>query len=343
VRLHVWFTRRRVEISGLINQRRKRLSGNVPPFMVLYMIEGSLKVGEMTWTHMVNPSHKDVSSVVEKYNLHEIIEQDLMDFTTQDKIDVYDECIFLVMRFPKYNEKAKKHFPNTMHAILGKNFILTITSHMTNNIQKIQDTYRAELAEEDAEAFKLSPYYILYKIIDAMYDKALVGLGKFARDLLRIEDAAFDSNSINEEMLSELLIKKRNAILMRHIITPHSEILHELQTATTNFYEGDLDVYFEDLQYKTDKILSLISINRENTESLFDISGTMAQLKTTKVISVLTIYTVVLGILTWLSGMYGMNVDLPFGDSPVAFTGICVIMTGIIVGTMLYFRKKRWY
>jgi len=307
------------------------------------MIDGSLKAGEMTWTHIVNPARKDVSSIIEKYNLHEIIEQDLMDFTTQDKIDVYDDCIFLVVRFPKYNEKAKKHFANTMHAILGKNFILTITSHMTNNIQKIQDTYRAELAEEDAEEFKLSPYYILYKIIDAMYDKALVGLGKFSRDLMRIEDSAFDSNSVNEEMLSELLMKKRNAILMRHIIAPHSEILSELQTATMNFYEGDLDVYFEDLQYKTDKILSLISITRENTESLFDISGTMAQLKTTKVISILTIYTVILGIHTWLSGMYGMNVALPFQDSPLAYTGICLIMVGITIGTMLYFKKKKWF
>jgi magnesium transporter len=307
------------------------------------MIEGSLTVGEMTWTHMVNPANKDIASIVEKYNLHEIIEQDLIDFTTQDKIDVYDDCIFLVMRFPKYNEKAKKHFANTMHAVLGKNFVFTITSHMTNNIQKIQDTYRAELAEEDAEDFKLSPYYILYKIIDAMYDKALVGLGKFARDLVRIEDAASDSNTVNEELLLELMMKKRNAILMRHIIAPHSEILGELQTATVNFYEGDLDVYFEDLLYKTDKILSLISIARENTESLFDISGTMAQLKTTKVISILTIYTVVLGILTWLSGMYGMNVNLPFDDSPMAFTGICFVMTVIIVGTMLYFRKKKWF
>ena len=295
---------------------------------------------------MVNPSRKDISSIIEKHNLHEIIEQDIMDFTTQDKIDVYDDCIFLVMRFPKYNEKAKKHFANSMHAILGKNYILTITSHITNNIQKIQDTYRAELAEEDAEAFKLSPYYILYKIIDAMYDKALVSLGKFSRDLLRIEDVASDSNAVNEELLLELMLKKRNAILMRHIIAPHSEILGELQTATVNFYEGDLDVYFEDLLFKTDKILSLISIARENTESLLDISGTMAQLRTTKVISILTIYTVVLGILTWLSGMYGMNVALPFGiekGSLAPFIGISFVMAIIILASTLYFRKKKWF
>jgi magnesium transporter len=230
-----------------------------------------------------------------------------------------------------------------MHAILGKSFILTVTSHITNNVQKIQDTYRAELAEGNSEEFKLSPYYILYKIIDAMYDKALVGLGKFTQDLVKIEDVAVDSNSIDEELLSELLIKKRNAILMKHIIAPHSEILRELQVATVNFYEGDLDVYFEDLQYKTDKILSLISIIKENTESLFDVSSTLTVMKTNKVISILTIFTVILGILTRLSGMYGMNVDLPFDHHPWAFTMLFFLMIGIALGTMWYFRRKKWF
>ncbi|MDR2190828.1 MAG: hypothetical protein LBP53_06775 [Candidatus Peribacteria bacterium] len=295
----------------------------------------------MNWTHLVNPTHKDIIPFLEKYDLHEIIEQDFLDFTTQDKIDVYDDCIFLVIRFPKYNAHSKKHFSNVMHAILGKSFILTVTSYVTNNIQKIQDTYRAELNEEQSEEFKLSPYYILYKIIDAMYDKALIGLGKFSQDLVRFEDDALDSDFVNEELLSQLLIKKRNAILMKHIISPHTEILRELQIATVNFYAGDLDVYFEDLQYKTDKILSLISIIKENTESLFDVSNTLTIMKTNKVISILTIFTVILGILTRLSGMYGMNVDLPFDDHPWAFTGVCAMMIGAAGIMIVYFRKKK--
>jgi magnesium transporter len=130
---------------------------------------------------------------------------------------------------------------------------------------------------------------------------------------------------------------------MKHLIAPHSEILGELQVATVNFYEGDLDVYFEDLQYKTDKILSLVSIIKENTESLFDVSNTLTALKTNKVISLLTIFTVVLGVLTWLSGMYGMNVDLPFQEYPWAFTLLCFLMIGIALVTMWYFRRKKLF
>lgn len=308
------------------------------------MKDEQIKIGWTTWIHLVDPDKKQIDKLVDKYNLHEIIEQDFLDFTTQDKIDTYDDCLFLVMRFPKYNTKTKKHFANQMHAILWKNFIITVTSYVTNNVEKIQDQYRKEIAEaEDDEKFKLSPYYILYKIIDAMYDKVLTWMTKFSQDLVKIEDNAMDESSVTPETLSELLIKKRSAVLMKHIIAPHSEILSELQTATMNFYEWDLDVYFEDLQYKTDKILSLVSIAYENTESLFDVSDTLTTIRTNKTISILTIFTVLLWILTWISWLYWMNVDLPAQYMANVFWWLLGWMIWIAILTMIYFKWKKWF
>ena len=306
------------------------------------MKDEQIKIWWTTWIHLVDPDKKQIDKLVDKYNLHEIIEQDFLDFTTQDKIDTYDDCLFLVMRFPKYNTKTKKHFANQMHAILWKDFIITVTSYVTNNVEKIQNQYREEISEaEDDEKFKLSPYYILYKIIDAMYDKVLAWMTKFNQDLIKIEDIAMDSKTLTQETLSELLIKKRSAILMKHIITPHSEILSELQTATINFYEWDLDVYFEDLQYKTDKILSLVSIAYENTESLFDVSDTLTTIKTNKTIWLLTIFTVLLWILTWISWLYWMNVDLPAQHMLWVFWRLLWWMIWIALLTMLYFKIKK--
>ena len=306
------------------------------------MKDEQIKIWWTTWIHLVDPDEKQIDKLVDKYDLHEIIEQDFLDFTTQDKIDTYDDCLFLVMRFPKYNTRTKKHFANQMHAILWKNFIITVTSYVTNNVEKIQNQYREEIKEAEAdEKFKLSPYYILYKIIDAMYDKVLTSMTKFNQDLVKIEDTAMDEKSLTQETLSELLIKKRSAVLMKHIITPHSEILSELQTATMNFYEWDLDVYFEDLQYKTDKILSLVSIAYENTESLFDVSDTLTTIRTNKTISILTIFTVLLWILTWISGLYWMNVDLPAQHVFWVFWRLLGWMIWIAILTMIYFKIKK--
>lgn len=308
------------------------------------MKDEQIKIWWITRTHLVDPDKKQIDKLVDKYDLHEIIEQDFLDFTTQDKIDTYDDCLFLVMRFPKYNTKTKKHFANQMHAILGKNFIITVTSHTTSNVEKIQNQYREEIAEaEDDEKFKLSPYYILYKIIDVLYDKVLTWMTKFSQDLVKIEDEAMDANSITQDIISELLAKKRSAVLMKHIITPHTEILTELQTATMKFYQWDLDVYFEDLLYKTDKILSIVSIAHENTESLFDVLDTLTTMRTNSIIGILTIFTVLLWVLTRISWLYGMNVDLPMQNMTWVFWLLLGGMILLTIITMIYFKAKKWF
>ena len=113
------------------------------------MKDEQIKIWWITWIHLVDPDKKQIDKLVDKYDLHEIIEQDFLDFTTQDKIDTYDDCIFIVMRFPKFNTRTKKHFANHMHAILWKNFIITVTSHVTSNVEKIQNQYRKEVAEAE--------------------------------------------------------------------------------------------------------------------------------------------------------------------------------------------------
>jgi magnesium transporter len=128
---------------------------------------------------------------------------------------------------------------------------------------------------------------------------------------------------------------------MRHIISPHSEILTELQTATMKFYKWDLDVYFEDLLYKTDKILSLVSIAHENTESLFDVSDTLTTIRTNKIISILTIFTVLLWILTRISGLYWMNVALPAQNFVGVFWRLLWGMIWLTIWSMVYFKWKK--
>ena len=272
-----------------------------------------------------------------------MVEQDLIEPSAHDKIDVYDDCIFLVIHFPKYNEKLWKYLSNEMNIILGRDFIITITKYPTNNIEKIRQEYEQEIKEEweEAEEYKISPYYILYKIIDVMYDKILLGLNKFNLDLMEMEKQVFDKSFVDTDLLKNVLIKKRNTVLLKTIISPQEEILVELQKVTANFYEGDLDVYFEDLEYKTSKILGHISIIHENIDSIGEIFNTLTNMRTNKNIGILTVLTVIIWIMTMISGIYGMNIWLPFQNYPGAFIVLMGFMVIMAVFTVLIFKKKK--
>lgn len=307
------------------------------------MLKNVLKIWKIKWIHLSKPTHHELEEAIKNLDLHEMVEQDLIEPSAHDKIDVYDDCIFLVIHFPKYNEKLWKYLSNEMNIILGRDFIITITKYPTNNIEKIRQEYEQEIKEEweEAEEYKISPYYVLYKIIDVMYDKILLGLNKFNLDLMEMEKQVFDKSFVDTDLLKKVLIKKRNTVLLKTIISPQEEILVELQKVTANFYEGDLDVYFEDLEYKTSKILGHISIIHENIDSIGEIFNTLTNMMTNKNIGILTVLTVIIWIMTMISGIYGMNIWLPFQNYPGAFIVLMGFMVIMAVFTVLIFKKKK--
>ena len=56
----------------------------------------------------------------------------------------------------------------------------------------------------------------------------------------------------------------------------------------------------------------------------------------------LTIFTVVMLPLTFITGLFGMNVHFPGFDTAVAFWAILGLFLGVIGAMLGFFRWKRW-
>jgi len=102
-----------------------------------------------------------------------------------------------------------------------------------------------------------------------------------------------------------------------------------------------LDVYFEDLAYKIDKILNTVEIIHEDIESLYDTYNAMVNMRTNTIITVLTTFTALMGIMTLISGIFGMNVPLPGAENPLTLTIILVSMVIVAISMVGFFRWKK--
>ena len=164
----------------------------------------------------------------------------------------------------------------------------------TNHIKKIIEDYSQELTEREAdEDYKISTYYILYRVIDTLYDKAMNVLNKSSKDVMVLEEELFRKNRLEKKFLEDLMIKKRNIVSLKHMFMPHQDILQDLQKMIYKIYQEELDVYFEDLSYKHDKIMNNLAVSFENVESLSETYNTLMNLKTNSVINVLTVFSVI--------------------------------------------------
>ena len=119
------------------------------------------------------------------------------------------------------------------------------------------------------------------------------------------------------------------------------EILDEIQGVCEWFYEWDLDVYFVDLQSKLDKIINTNLLLYETIQSLTDTYDAMLNLQTNSIIRMLTVFTALTWIMTFISWFYGMNIALPFMWNKYIWLYIMLVMVSIVVLTLLYFKRKK--
>ncbi len=95
--------------------------------------------------HTNELTHEDITWLKETYDLHEIIEEDIREKITHDKIDVYDSYLFLVLHFPKYLLERGKYILNEFNIILGKDFIVTIADAESTNIERIKHQFEYDI------------------------------------------------------------------------------------------------------------------------------------------------------------------------------------------------------
>lgn len=303
-----------------------------------------LKIWRVSWIHFQNPKKQELLEIWEEYDLHEIIIDDIVEYWTQDKIDTYDNHIFTVFHFPKYDERQKRYISNEFSVILWKNFIITITSHQTSHIEVIRQDYIDETKDlEDPEKYKISPYYILYKLLDVMFDKTLKILNKSNKDIMELEESIFSASWLNKKHLEDMMIKRRNLVFLKHLFVPQSELITEIQKTVEKFYDWQLDLYFEDLLYKLDKIDNNITILTKNISSLSEIYNSLMNIKLNSIIWRLTAFTLIIWTMTFVVGIYWMNVKLPWESWDWTIYIIVWLMAFISVLLLYLFKKWGWF
>jgi len=286
--------------------------------------------------HFVNPNSEEIESVSTEFDLHEIVVEDIIDSHTQDKVDKYDDHIFFVIHFPYFEPKKKRYITYEINVLLIWKILITFSNSEIQEVDNLRSERESWSSELDHS------YLIIYTLIDDIYTGVSKSLTKFNRWLFLLEEEMFENEVLPKYLLESLMVKRRNAITLKHIFTSHSEILWELHSALKDFSGDESDVYFEDLEFKIDKITNIIQWINENITSISETYNTLMSIRTNSVVGYLTVITVVIWFLTLISGMYGMNITLPFQDSPYFFRVLLTLMIILIVWCIWYFRKLKW-
>lgn len=293
----------------------------------------------VTWLDIPQPTVMDVDHLRQNFPFHPLDIEDLLGNLQRPKLDEYDDYLFLVLHMPVYDKDRRVTTPSEVNLFVGPDYLVSLHKGELWPLTKLFDSMQAS-ERLQAENLGNGPGYLLYKLIDRLVDNCFPLVYKIERNVAEVEAKIFESKT--RETVFDLSVIRRDIIAFRRIIKPQIPVISRLEYLKSRILSEDLDVYFSDISDHLGKIWDSLEDLKTITESLNDTHTSLTSYQTSEVMKVLTIISVIMLPLTLVSGIYGMNIALPFAHHPHAFSGVVALMAGVGGGMLTFFRFQRW-
>ncbi len=292
------------------------------------------------WINIEEPRLVDRMWLDETFSFHELDLEDVASHNQRPKLDEYEEYMFLVMHFPRYDKASGRLHSAELDVFIGPDFVITLPNEP---IVPLPALFERAQAREDVRQQLMSTGsgFLLYHILDRCVDAGFPMLGQLGRKLRRLEDEIFEGRA-SSEIVRELSNAKQEIINFRAVIRPQRAVFRSLERAKQRYLTDDLDIYFDDLTDASERIWDVLENFMEIVTGLESTNESVISHRLNDILRVLTAFSVILLPLTLLSGIFGMNVHFPGYDSPAGFWYVIVTMAIALIAMVIFFRRRGW-
>jgi magnesium transporter len=293
----------------------------------------------LTWIHLDAPTLREVQLLADRFGWHPLDLEDVLSRRQRPKVDEYPDYLFGILHFPVYDKSIQRLNAAELDFFVGNGYLVTLPKVELLPVARLFGRCQEDEELRD-QLFSKGSGYLLYHILDDLFDYCFPILDKIGHKLDSVEDDMFEVRA--EDVVRDLSNVKQEIISYRKIIKPERSTLRTLERQVERFLPEDLELYFDDIVDASERIWDLLDNYKEVVEALEQTNESVISHRQNDVLRVLTVVTVILLPLTLITGIFGMNVHFPGFESAVAFWVLAGFMLGLAVGLTAFFRLKRW-
>lgn len=292
---------------------------------------------ERVWVDISRPEDADRLLLESVFHFHELAIEDALADIHHPKIETYDNLLYLILHGIAASEGTNDFVTQDVDFFLGRNFLVTVHSGPSRSIE-------TELAvcHRHPDILAEGPASLLHRIVDRIVDHYVPEVEKLENDLANIEQVVFEEANVNP--MRALLELKTNIAALRRVTVPQRDAIGRLARREFPQISEALTYRFRDVYDHLVRITEESVFMQDRVTSLLDAHLSNQSNRLNRVMKVLTVIATIFMPLTVLTGLYGMNVDLPlFPGSPAAqFWWICTGMLALSGSMLWIFRRQGW-
>lgn len=197
---------------------------------------------------------------------------------------------------------------------------------LTNKIQARPELYK-------------DGFSIFVEIIDKRVDLDADIVELISQETSQFSKRINQQEDINEEFLLDINQLQENAMVVRENVVDKQRILGYI--LKSDLFPDSLDKRFGIILQDISSLINHINFSFERLEYLQDTVVGIINLDQNRIMKLFTLISLLLMPATLVASIYGMNVPLPFQEWPFAWICIIALMALIVVGVVIFFKKKK--
>lgn len=293
--------------------------------------------GVKVWVDMQNPSPEEGRILRDIFHFHELAVEDALSALEFPKVESYGDYLYLILH--RIDFAAPEHCFQThdVDFFLGHNYLVTIHTGDSRSIEQI-----SVICGRNSMALGEGVAALLHRIVDAMVDNYRPEIEELSERLDELEERVFDASAAN--LAKDILNFKKDVASLRRVVQPQRDVVGRLARREFALIDEQVAYRFRDVHDHLVRIADESMFFQDRITSLLDANLAIVSNQLNSIMKILTVIATVFMPLTFITGLYGMNVDLPhFGLGGVTMFWVLMGLMTAIVGIMLFlFRKRGW-
>ncbi|MBL9020050.1 MAG: magnesium transporter CorA family protein, partial [Myxococcales bacterium] len=220
-------------------------------------------------------------------------------------------------------------------AMMGATFLLTLHRGAPLFLEAVRRSYVA-----DFKRFAQSPSFLLYELWDHLIDNYLSVHKKFEERVDEVQRRLI--GEVDEAVFGEASELTVDLLHLRKVVLPARAVLTDLSTRKSPFVSEATQPYLNNMVGTIERVLQDVLVDRDILNGSINNYMSLVAHKTNKVMSRLTVVSIIFLPLTFLCGVYGMNFEiipeLKWEDGYYYFWGTAATL---VIGLLALMRRYK--
>jgi len=288
----------------------------------------------VVWINVVGLGDANVIRQLGKmFNIHPLALEDVVHVHQRPKLEPYQEQLFIVTRMLTFADDVSSE---QLSLFLGEGYVLTFIEDPGDVFELV----RIRLRASSGHIRSSSAGYLAYALLDAVIDAHFPVLEKLGDRLEALEDRLVYKP--DRSIVGQIHDIKRHLRLLRREMWPLREVCSQLNRDRFPWIGDEVRLYLRDCYDHTVQIIDLVETYRELGADLNDLYLSSQSNYMNEIMKVLTIITTIFMPLSFIAGLYGMNMPIPENHYAITYPIVLGVMVLLAVGMFWFFWRKGW-